>query len=156
MSITRICSLCSLEKPIESFYVRRKTKEEGEIRRKDCKACAKVAKDRWYLNNYDRLLKESREKYAREPHKYRSSTLRWRYGINKEDYEQKLEKQNGVCAICKEPRLRNKDKFLAVDHCHTTGKFRGVLCTRCNTGIGLFRDNIVNLEAAIKYLKEHL
>lgn len=74
---------------------------------------------------------------------------RWlkQYGLTEEDYQGMLSKQNFSCAICE-----NADEPLRVDHCHTTGKVRGLLCHRCNTGLGLFKDNVRNLETAIRYL----
>ncbi len=63
--------------------------------------------------------------------------------------------QKHVCAICKkEETVKNRGKIrcLAIDHCHTTGKVRGLLCSRCNTGLGLFKDNPEYLQNAITYL----
>ena len=61
--------------------------------------------------------------------------------------------QKGKCAIC-EAELDN-GKHTCVDHCHTTGKIRGLLCTRCNWALGGFKDNPVILHSAIKYLQKH-
>lgn len=149
----RTCSICGVTKSIELFYFRKLVGRLGH--RKECKECSDEVKQRWYRNNFERLSKEGREKYAKDPHKYRDSSLRWRYGITQDDYDKKLAEQKGTCAICKQPKLRHKDRVLAVDHCHASGKFRGILCTKCNTGIGLFGDDIIRLEDAIKYLKEN-
>lgn len=72
------------------------------------------------------------------------------YGISLEDYEIILVKQGGVCGIC---FCKDKNKRLAVDHCHKTGKIRGLLCNKCNIGIGYFDDNIENLIKAANYLR---
>lgn len=73
-----------------------------------------------------------------------------RYGMTLADYDALLEKQNGCCAICKQ-----KDQWfcLAVDHCHITNRVRGLLCSLCNRGIGLFRDSPEFLERAAQYLR---
>jgi hypothetical protein len=67
------------------------------------------------------------------------------------------EKQGHVCAICGGRNTysctKKVDYDLYVDHCHSTGKVRGLLCNHCNRGIGLFKDDISNLERAILYLK---
>jgi len=63
-----------------------------------------------------------------------------------------LEEQEHKCAICLTSDV-DLEKLLAVDHCHTTGKVRGLLCSNCNLALGNFKDNITNLEQAIKYLK---
>lgn len=60
--------------------------------------------------------------------------------------------QKGCCAICKRHQTEFK-KRLNIDHCHTTGVVRGLLCQTCNTSLGGFKDNVKNLESAISYLK---
>lgn len=80
----------------------------------------------------------------------RSHQLKSAFGINLEEYEILSQSQNNVCAICK---TNNTNKRLAVDHCHKTGKIRGLLCGKCNTGIGLMQDNIHILQSAINYLE---
>ena len=74
------------------------------------------------------------------------------FNLTKEQYLDMLEKQNHVCAIC-----GNKDnnKKLAVDHCHTTGVIRGLLCSSCNTSLGKFKDSVELLQNAIQYLKDN-
>lgn len=74
------------------------------------------------------------------------------YGITVEQYNEMLESQGGVCAICHDNNIR--ELKLAVDHDHETGKVRGLLCDRCNRGIGLLR-TIKNVKSAYKYLKEN-
>jgi hypothetical protein len=61
-----------------------------------------------------------------------------------------LESQGGKCAICGATEGYN---FPAVDHCHSTGKIRGILCDRCNRGLGFFKDNVAILRAAADYLE---
>jgi len=104
---------------------------------------------------YDPKKHESREA-SRERDKARSRdrTLRTRFGITLDDYNRMLEEQGGGCAICggQDPV---KNRMLAVDHDHATGKVRALLCTACNIGLGNFDDSIERLEAAIEYLKCH-
>lgn len=81
--------------------------------------------------------------------------LREKFGITESDYQRILESQNGVCAICKQPERRvrqGKLLKLSVDHCHVTGKVRGLLCAVCNIGLGLMQDNPLFLTSAIEYL----
>ncbi|NBU34386.1 hypothetical protein EBS40_07220 [bacterium] len=77
-----------------------------------------------------------------------------RYGLSEDEYISTYEKQNGLCAICKQPERTDYKRRLSVDHDHVTGKFRGFLCHMCNTGIGKFGDNPELLVAAANYLKE--
>jgi hypothetical protein len=80
------------------------------------------------------------------------------YNITLEEYNAVLVEQGGVCAICgkseeiKNPSARDRSS-LAVDHCHETGKIRGLLCFKCNTGIGALGDSIQGLERALAYLR---
>lgn len=78
--------------------------------------------------------------------------LKRHYGITTDTYYSMLSNQNGVCKICK--LTCNTGRELCVDHCHKTGKIRGLLCVRCNNGLGYFQDSLDNLEAAKEYLSE--
>lgn len=71
-----------------------------------------------------------------------------KYGINSKQYKALFLEQGGVCCIC---RSENK-KRLAVDHCHKTGVVRGLLCSKCNTGLGCFEECRILLSQAVKYL----
>lgn len=82
-----------------------------------------------------------------------------KFGITPERYSELLQSQNSVCAICDQPETATrmgKIKALAVDHCHKSGKIRGLLCSDCNTGIGKLKDDPKVLLAAIQYLTYHL
>ena len=86
------------------------------------------------------------------------SHLRCVFGITSDEYYEILKRQDGVCAICKQPETRTfkgSVRRLAVDHDHSTGKIRGLLCGACNTGLGLFDDDPEILKTALGYLNEH-
>lgn len=99
---------------------------------------------------------KSKNEYARKwrkenSDKVKNNDLQRRHGITLKEYQQLLENQDGVCAICK----RLCEHFsLAVDHDHSTGTVRGLLCSLCNRGIGLFRDDVSILQEAIEYLSQ--
>lgn len=76
-----------------------------------------------------------------------------KFGITADDYNAMYDKQNGCCACCGTHQLE-QDKSMAVDHCHDTGKIRGLLCFDCNVGIGKLGDNLDGVMNAVKYLKE--
>lgn len=76
--------------------------------------------------------------------------LRLAYGIGIDEYEALFSKQGGTCAICKRPPYK---KRLSVDHCHKTGKIRGLLCFRCNYGLAWFSDNPERLRAAAEHVQ---
>lgn len=84
---------------------------------------------------------------------YRAKHLEVKYGITIDFYDKLLEKQNYVCAICNLPN--NNGYKLCVDHCHSTGQIRGLLCHTCNTALGKFKDSLDILENAKNYLKKY-
>lgn len=85
------------------------------------------------------------------PSKVASIRVKARYGLTRSDFEAMLVAQSGLCLIC--GLQPHKMRRLVVDHCHATGKIRGLLCDGCNKGLGDFEDRIERLEAAIAYLK---
>lgn len=80
------------------------------------------------------------------------SRLMVEYGITPEIYDEMFISQGGSCKICGEHQLTQK-KRLNVDHCHKTGKVRGLLCHKCNKALGLFKDSSEMLDIASQYLK---
>lgn len=128
-----------------------------------CKACSHERYRRWRRKNPNTL----RENYLKIRcckqyiRKMRDVWLKRKFGITIIEYESMLEKQNGKCAICKNYEVAkkiNNDKVreMSVDHCHKTGKVRGLLCTGCNTAIGHFKESIESMQSAIEYLRPHL
>jgi Recombination endonuclease VII len=115
------CSVCGEFKPLGEFY---RKAAGGGGRGGQCKACARALRDR---------------PATRDRH------LRITYGITLEQYEFMLGAQGGACAICGEPeglrggRLGTATLSLAVDHDHATGFVRGLLCSSCNQGLGMFK-----------------
>lgn len=82
----------------------------------------------------------------------RKMNLKVAYGITPEQWEEMFEAQGRCCAICHSAANLN-GKRLHTDHCHTTGKVRGIICHHCNLLIGQARERVEILEAAIRYLK---
>lgn len=99
-------------------------------------------------------MNNCRKRY-RDSGKGQETLLSWRlknkYNISIEDYNALLDKQKHCCAICN--RNKPTGKNWHIDHCHTTGKVRGLLCSKCNQGLGLFDDKQENLMKAIQYIK---
>ncbi len=87
----------------------------------------------------------------KEKERQRKDAYKHKYGITMAEYNDMFTMQNGSCAICgiHQTHLKNK---LSVDHCHSTGKVRGLLCSNCNTGLGYFKDSVVSLEKALSYI----
>lgn len=133
---------------------------------KNCKNCGS---DDWY--HYEehsntacapcvlRRQKERKPWRGRKRNKklLSANQMRHKYGIEPEEYERLLEEQDGVCAICgSEDNGFNQHgtKRFAIDHNHTTGDIRGLLCNRCNTAIGLLQDDPDIIRKAEAYVRE--
>ena len=108
----------------------------------------------------EKVLKEDGTvKYKMSKEQSRHYGYQRYYNISAEDYVRMFAKQDGKCAICHQPETsldkNGNVKILAVDHCHTTGKVRELLCYSCNSMLGQARDNIDVLSSGIEYLKKH-
>ena len=99
-------------------------------------------------------FKETRKRY--QPTHYARYGRKWRimkeFGMSLAQFEEMKSKQGNRCAICGNPP---KKRALAIDHDHSTGKIRGMLCYPCNVVLGLVSDSIVTLDRMIEYLKKH-
>lgn len=118
------------------------------------------------LSSYERRRVKQRRNEARwretHPGYNRLAARKTRlkaFGLTEADFNRMYEAQKGVCKICGEDPgghwLNPNVKTLHIDHCHKTNKVRGLLCLRCNSALGLFRDNPKLLEKAAAYLKEN-
>ena len=99
----------------------------------------------------DAVFREQAKSAARKrtPEQRRCNLLRGKYGIEPAEYDAILIKQGGGCAICGSIASR---RYLHVDHCHKTGRVRGLLCNTCNIGLGHFKDDPERLSRAVVYL----
>lgn len=102
-----------------------------------------------YNADVERSRAYAREWARRNPKRTRARNLK-KFGISVEHYEALLVSQDSCCAICRGQNANGK--ALAVDHCHKTGRVRGLLCTNCNTGIGMLGDSSLRLKLAAEYV----
>lgn len=137
----------------------------------ESQACRPDSNLPWGPNNFywkePRMLDESnaaRAIYMRElrnanPEYFKNTYLKKLYGVTLDWYKEQSAKQGDACAICNQPEtavIRGKVISLAVDHCHDTGKVRGLLCAACNTAIGSMKHNRDLLQKAIAYLDTYV
>ena len=104
-----------------------------------------------YRKRYRERNKDKEELWQRRTH------LKSKYNLTEEQYNEMLRLQNGVCAICRQPESamrRGKIRNLCVDHCHTTGQVRGLLCVACNLSIGYLKDSALLLRVAADYIEK--
>lgn len=111
-----------------------------------------------YLKNWRKANPDKVKAYNRKSGRSENATryrrdfhLRKNYGITLNEYNAMLEIQNHMCAVCKHPQT-SKGCRLSVDHCHRTGKVRGLLCVSCNAALGLVKESTDTLIAAVEYL----
>ncbi len=145
------CPECEEIKDCSEFY---KDRSRHDGLRRLCKDCDKARR-----NRVNKGEKPSEDKFAQwvEEHasvpveekkrRYQNDYMMRTYGISQEQYETMCSEREGRCDICGE-----KPEVLHVDHCHTEGHVRGLLCMHCNMGIGHFRDDVERLGNAIAYL----
>lgn len=99
-------------------------------------------KRRYRERNRERIAQRKREHYLANRDKYlqieRDRSYQKRYGITIADYERMLKEQDGKCRICSATEAGKVGQHFAVDHCHTTGRVRGLLCIKCNSRLGWY------------------
>jgi hypothetical protein len=128
MPTEKTCITCGTRKPLNS-YGKRTNNLDGRFG--ECRECRSKRGLTWRERN---------------PEKARAIALKTRYGLTPDLEAEILAKQGGVCALCRE------DRPLVVDHCHKTGVVRGLLCNRCNCGLGHLGDTAEGLEKALAYV----
>lgn len=131
--ISKRCNTCKQTLAAELFYKESRNKSGlyGS-----CKSCTDKRTKQWQKDNRNKV---------------REYNLKSKYNLSTEEFKQMFEAQEGKCAICQttDPGKAN----FCVDHCHTTGKVRGLLCDSCNTALGKFNDDITRIQNAISYLE---
>lgn len=176
------CTKCKEIKPLSEFYPRR-SRKSGMGLFSCCKQCSRSQHDKWNgkyppgstkLCPHCKFIKQDTEFYrqpknsnrlstyckvcqrklkSQSPQQHRQNNYRTNYNISIDDYDKMLAEQNGCCAICTS-NISGKRKFFAVDHDHTTNIVRGLLCDKCNLGIGQFNDSPEQLDMAARYLRK--
>ncbi len=137
------------------IFYKDRTKKDGL--HSICVACHKQYKHDLYARDSparDRALARSKQYRFLNPEKVKTgivnATLRKKYGITLEQYNNMLQQQDNACAVCKETPVKQR---LHVDHNHTTGKVRGLLCQACNTSIGKLKENPELIRALALYVE---
>lgn len=128
---------------------------------KENKEKDRIIHNKYRNKNREKLNKKAAEWRKRNPEKVKAGLLKrdritrniWKYPINKEEYKEMVLRQENLCAICKRPEQSMRFKILSIDHDHSSGKVRGLLCGNCNRGLGLFKDNPEILISAADYIR---
>lgn len=146
----RVCTKCEKEKPIDQFHNDKRMKHGKHIWCAECR----IEKQNEYKKTdaYKAYMKKTKEHRL---NKNRVNDLRSKYGLTVKEHDEILASQGFKCAICRteNPGGRNFNKRFQVDHCHETGRVRGLICWSCNVGLGKLGDTVESLERAVEYLK---
>lgn len=144
---SKSCNTCRDVKPLSEFnIINKKTNPRPDYY---CRSCRSEYRKKWYD---ERGGKEKQNKYwfggAKE--KSRWERIQREYNLSRDEYDALLTSQNNKCAICQTEKP--EDRHFDVDHDHTTGRVRGLLCNRCNRGLGYFNDDFTLIRTALNYL----
>ena len=137
----KYCPKCKQTKDIKEFY---KTKH-NKGRASQCIECSKDIR-----RNIPK--KQIHGYYMNRKEKQWENKLIRNFGINATEYYKLLKQQNNKCAICKN-EYKEGNKKLAVDHCHKTGKIRGLLCSNCNPALGFLKEDLNIIKNLVRYIK---
>jgi len=114
---------------------------------------------RWRLTHVEENKKSQanwrKNNMAYDKQRQRKHQLKSKYNLTEEQYQLLLKEQGYVCKLCGTDKVGGKWTVFHVDHCHTTGKIRGLLCTNCNRGLGMLGDTLQSIEKAYIYMKEN-
>lgn len=130
----KICTTCTESKDISCFSIINKNTGSTQS---SCKVCR---------NKYKAIKRKANP--IKESLRKRKQKLKSNYDMTIEDYDKLYSTQQGNCLIC-----NTYHRKLSIDHCHDTGLVRGLLCSNCNSGLGMFKDNSILLLKAVEYLK---
>lgn len=160
MIATKTCTKCKIVHAMDLFCMDRKKKDGLSCHCIDCRTGYDKAKRAANPSKYALLKKEwaeanpekrnqiSRDWAKNNQTKRRAARIKAAYGITSEDYSLRYLEQSGACSTC-----RVKAPQLHIDHDHSTGKVRGLLCNDCNSGLGFFKDRSDVLLSAVRYLE---
>lgn len=122
----------------------------------ECKRQRRISREKaWQLENGERY-NERRREWAKANPEDRDVRRARQYGITLEKYKAMFARQKGRCWICEKPFPSNRGRSgPTIDHCHQTGRVRRLLCLRCNTAIGMLREDPRIIESALRYVRQH-
>ena len=140
--VEKMCSRCKEMLPSSEFYPHRRMKSGLQSH---CRKCARA----WHNERPDYVRAKNAEYKAKNP-TYQTDRNRYvKYGLTRADIDEIIKAQGGKCAGC----LRDVSNIKwCVDHCHKSGRVRGVLCDDCNLSIGRLRDEVATLYRLAAYL----
>jgi hypothetical protein len=151
MATEKLCTKCGLTLPVACFG---KKAGDSQLYRSACNECLNRARSEHYYRTRDRVRFPNGHPKAKEKREGRLPAVAPL--ITTEQYDAMVVAQGDRCAICRSTNKGKRYRLWCADHCHKTGKIRGLLCGRCNLALGGFLDRVDLLETAASYLRQHL
>ncbi len=164
--MTKKCTKCHKDKVLSDFG---KASNHKDGKKSRCLKCERA----WHAENYKKnprkIIDRNKEWKQKNPtkvrqiaknylannqQKFREYRLRRTFGLTIQQYDEMYLCQSGCCAVCKKHQSE-LNRVLCVDHDHSTGKIRKLLCHECNKALGLLYENIRTIESLAKYLRDH-
>ena len=170
MEIVMKCKTCGEEyEDLKLYFDKHKTTRSGF--NTECKICVSKRRKIHYINNREKIIKDrkeykikNREKVLKcqrdysknNKEKRRASHIRCEYKVEEIYIQELMNIQSGCCEICGQSLVYpNSRRSYDIDHNHKTGEVRSLLCSKCNTAIGLLQEDITIAESIVKYLKKY-
>jgi len=149
----KLCKRCNTEREFKDF---RKAPQNKDGLQSYCKFCQNKLKTEWSIKNREKVREYAAKVYREDPRKAKGKAIQkffkglsWQQAM--EVFEEMLKVQEYSCKICK---VHQSKKVLHVDHCHSRGVVRGLLCAECNITLGRIKESIPTLESMIKFIQD--
>ena len=161
MANLKVCTKCKSEQQVDKFHKHPRGKYGV---RSVCKSCtqnhSKILRERYKKEDsevYKTILINARKKAKKrrllKPDYQKSYILQKKYDLSLDAFNLMRQEQDYKCKICLKHEKEERDGTLRVDHCHKTGVIRGLLCDRCNRGLGYFMEDTTILQQALSYVE---
>ena len=160
---TKVCIKCGKEKELttDNFHYHKVSGQLRWVAR--CIQCEKERASQYFQDNKKKVYKRNRKSYHNrseqtieyDNYRHYRNYIQRTYGLTEQELRDMMDKQKGCCAICNIslPLGIISHRCFSVDHCHSTSQVRGLLCFKCNSGLGSYNDSVVLLNKAIQYLE---
>lgn len=154
----KYCPGCKETHSLENFH---KSKSRPDGLTSWCKTCVKNNGAKWRKNNKERKNEYAKEYYQENKDRMNVRRIERLYGLSPEEHQRMKDEQGNLCKLCNQPEtgtnaMNGKIQELCIDHCHDTGKVRGLLCRRCNHLIAALGDTEQSIERVFHYMKGEL
>lgn len=147
----KVCSKCRDTKPLDEFW--KDSRYRGGYQHQ-CKSCKYKGNEEWRKRNREAVNAKQRAYQRANPDVERRSWVKKKYGMSWDDYQFFVELHGGCCEVCGRGEAE-EGRLLSVDHCHATGRNRGLLCGNCNRALGLLHDDVRRIRELADYMECH-